>query len=475
MEKSTYRLIAIAMIVLALLLLAFSTGTIKMPGATTVAMMDASLVNQTGPVDVIVELQTPPGTTATVQSQDVFIQDVQALSGTVTGNITFSDNAVRITIDAQKLSELALNPNVKEIVRNRVVWYAPQAITETNATSNLVDNRYTMMDVLPLWDNGLTGKNIVVAVVDTGINAELPIFQRDGKSIVIDSLQLYGEHVMWHGSAVASCIASQDDTIRGIAPGVSLLNVEVFMPNGGAQLFDIKKGWDWVAKWKTDHPSQYVICCNSIGASPIGLTGGWINPGILDSQANNMVLNYNIPMIVAAGNGQPAVPSTMKINCPGQAQYVLTVGAVDFTGGITYFSCRGGTVDGKPKPDVVAPGLNIRMFNDEGNPIIASGTSFSTPFTVGVAALIAENHRNYSALQLENSIKNGANHKVLPTAQYDTTYGNGLVDAKAGLESLVTTSPSSATQPTSISTTYVVMFLVLIGAMLLAYSSLRKK
>lgn len=475
MEKDTYRIIAVAIIVLALVLLVFSTGTVKIPGATTLAVMDASLVNQTGMVDVIIELQTPPGTMATAQSQDIFTQSVEALSGVVTDSVVYSDNAVLVTIDAQQLSELASNPNVKEIIRNRIVWYAPQAVDQTNTTTNLIDNRYTMMDVLPLWSQGLTGKNIVVAVVDTGINAELPIFERNGKSIVIDSYKLYAEYVMWHGTAVASCIASQDNTIRGIAPGVDLLNVEVFQPDGGAQIFDIKKGWDWVAKWKTEHPDRYVICCNSIGASPIGLTGGWSNPGTLDKQANAMVTVYNIPMIVAAGNGHPEAPTTMKVNCPGQAQYVLTVGAVDYEGNIAYFSCRGGTIDGKPKPDVVAPGVNIRMFNSDGKEIVASGTSFSTPFTVGIAALIAENHRNYSAIQLEKAIKDSANRKILPTAQYDTTYGNGLVDAQAGLETIGTEKPRGITQPVQISNEYIIVLIAIIGIALLLYSFKKKK
>lgn len=474
MEKDTYRIIGVAVVILALIMLAFSTGTVKIPGATTLAVMDASLVNQTGMVEVIIELQTPPGTMATAQSQDIFTQSVEALSGVVTDSVVYSDNAVLVTIDAQQLSELASNPNVKQIVRNNVVWYAPQA-TESQTDLGLADDRYSVLDVLPLWEQGLTGNGIVVAVVDTGINSDLDIFQRDGKSIVIDSLQLYDEYVMWHGSAVASCIASQDETVRGIAPGVTLLNVEVFMPGGGAQLFDIKKGWDWVAKWKTDHPDKYVICCNSIGASPVGLTGGWLAPGILDSQANNMVLKYNIPMIVAAGNGHPDAPSTMKVNCPGQAQYVLTVGAVDFDGKIAYFSCRAGTIDGKPKPDVVAPGVNIRMFNDQGNGITASGTSFSTPLTVGVAALIAENHKNYSALQLQNAIKNGANREILPTAQYDTTYGFGLVDAKAGLESLGTETPAAVTPTIQISNEYIIIFFAIIGIALLVYSFKKKK
>jgi subtilisin family serine protease len=234
---------------------------------------------------------------------------------------------------------------------------------------------------------------------------------------------------------VASCIASQDDTRKGISPGVELLNVNVFLPDGAANLWDIKKGWDWVARWKINHPNKKVICCNSIGAHPYAVDcGGWISPSPLDRDANIMVLNYDIPMVVAAGNR--ATISTylqvpLKINSPGQAQYVLTVGAVDDNLNLASFSCRGGTEDGQPKPDCVAPGVNIEMFSSDGSQYTASGTSFSTPLTAGVVALLAEEHQEHSATQIQDAIKDGA--RDLGTPDYDTDYGYGIVDAQVSL------------------------------------------
>jgi subtilisin family serine protease len=411
-----------------------------------------------------------PTTMATIQAQEVFIQDVETLGGMVTGSLIYSDNAIIATIDVGTLTELASNPNVKSITKDKAVWFAPTATDDTNNYNySLIDDRYEDMNVLPLWNANLTGKGIVVAVVDTGINSKLPCFQRDGKSIVIDSLQLYGEYVMWHGTAVASCIASQDSKIKGIAPGVELLNVEVFLESGSAKLSDIKKGWEWVAKWSATHPDKFVICCNSIGAPPVGLTGGWIAPGMLDSQANNMVLNCNIPMIVAAGNGYVSNPLSMKINCPGQAQYVLTVGAVDYNGFLAPFSCRGGTVDGKPKPDVVAPGVDILMFDANGREKTASGTSFSTPLTAGVAALVAEQHKDYSATQIQDAIKDGANPDVLPHgATYDKNLGHGEVNAANALAVISGLKPEETN-------TYSFAAFVIIGVIVFFVPEIRRK
>lgn len=150
----------------------------------------------------------------------------------------------------------------------------------------------------------------------------------------------------------ASCVASQHPEYLGMAPDADLLDVEVFQPSGGASNWDILNGWEWVANWKA-RTGRFVICTNSFGA-PSRLTGcgGWRNPCIMCDAANNMVTVHNIPMIVAAGNHYPN--EDPKVNCPGQARYVLTVGATDDDNVIASFSNVGPTSDGESKPDVVA-------------------------------------------------------------------------------------------------------------------------
>jgi len=97
---------------------------------------------------------------------------------------------------------------------------------------------------------------------------------------------------------------------------------------------------------------------------------------------------------VAAGNSGPD-PET--IGTPGSCEAALTVGAVDIKGNIAAFSSRGRTKDGRIKPDVVAPGVNILSSTAglialmqllDGPKLGAiSGTSMSTPHCAGVVAL----------------------------------------------------------------------------------------
>lgn len=261
-------------------------------------------IEETGEVDVIVELTG--STTQAVSQQNLVIQKISTLEGQITGRMFRTVNAIRTSIDSSQLQPLAADPNVARIIPVEI-YFSPvdwdrQVIRPQLENSNII------LDANKLWDIGQTGDDIVVAVVDTGINEDMEWLQRDGSSVVIDSYELYDDWVHWHGTSVSSCIASQHPEYLGMAPDADLLDVEVFQPVGGgigASNWDILQGWEWVANWKSQ-TGRFVICTNSFGAPPLYTgCGGWSNPCIICKAANNMVLVHNIPMIVAAGNHHP--------------------------------------------------------------------------------------------------------------------------------------------------------------------------
>jgi hypothetical protein len=391
-----------------------------------------SLAEIEGKVEVVVSFSTPVGTQDAAQAQQAFIQDVEMMGGVILSSTFFAETTVTVIVDADQLINLAYSPDVKYIVPNEEVWFAPQD-SQVDIQSSLA-NAYSYLNVEPLWKAGVTGEGVVVAVVDTGINSKLPAFQRDGKSIVIDAYQLYGEYVMWHGTAVATCVASQDENIRGTAPGVDLLNVEVFQPNGGARIADILSGWEWVARWKARN-NRPVICVNSLGAHPLSA-----GKNLLEDAANNMVIVHNIPMIVASGNqvmGGPFAEFPLMVNVPGTAKNVLTVGAIDSNKNVAHFSCY---MNSK-KPDVMAPGVNIKMFDEYGRPRTASGTSFATPFVAGAVALVYQMNPSHSAIQIQDAFKNGAKDMGMPGVDDDSGYG--IADAYTASQVIQGVAPES--------------------------------
>lgn len=72
----------------------------------------------------------------------------------------------------------------------------------------------------------------------------------------------------------------------------------------------------------------------------------------------------------------------------GDAENVLTVGAIDRRGVLASFSSIGNTADNRVKPDVVAVGLNSDVMGTNGNLRKASGTSFASPILCGMVACL---------------------------------------------------------------------------------------
>jgi len=385
-----------------------------------------NMSDENGDVQVIIELTRPVGTSA-LEQQDVFSVAVQNIGGQIISRTTYASNTMLVNIPADAVANILLNKNIRAVYEN--TFFPLQLSEPSESLVIMLDDSYQLVNVEPLWGQGMTGKNVVVAVVDTGINHDMEWLMRNGSSVVIDSYELYGEYVHEHGTMCASCICSQNLTYRGTAPGCSLLNVEVFhWENGelGANLNDIVTGWDWVVQWAQEHPEYRVICSNSFGGDP------WMSGAdLLRNTANNMVTNNNIPMVIAAGNEGPG---SSTISSPGDGKDVLSVGAVDDSLNIAYFSSRGPAIDGGKKPDVVAPGVDVHLFDPDGSLQTVSGTSFSTPTTAGVMACVVQQNKDYKASQVINAFKAGSDD--LGAAGYDYDYGNGIVDGEKTLNAL---------------------------------------
>ncbi|MEW6003475.1 MAG: S8 family serine peptidase [Nitrospirota bacterium] len=105
------------------------------------------------------------------------------------------------------------------------------------------------------------------------------------------------------------------------------------------------------------------------------------------SQASDNAVKKGVIVVAAAGNDGPIYSS---ITPPGDARYVITVGAIDKNNVIADFSSRGPTADGRTKPDVVAPGVDITSCVLDSSFGTKSGTSMSTPHVSGVAALLVQ-------------------------------------------------------------------------------------
>jgi len=283
--------------------------------------------------------------------------------------------------------------------------------------------------------------DLVAAVIDTGIDpghADL-----DGGKVIAFKDFVAGETTAYdddgHGSHVAGTIAGAGDSLvgdgKGVAPGAALVGVKVLDAQGQGTESDVIAGIQWVVDNRTVHGIEAINL--SLGSA--GCSSGTE----ADSTAVNKAHDVGLVVAVAAGNEGPG---TCTIGSPGSASKALTVGAMaDMDqGGFfqAYFSSRGKTADGRIKPDVSAPGLNITSAkaNTANGHETMSGTSMATPFVAGVALLMREVLPALTSQQVKDKLMQtaedwgrGGDNRTAGSSGPDIDYGAGRLDAYGAL------------------------------------------
>jgi len=357
-------------------------------------------------------------------------------------------NGVAGSISPSKLRDLASDPDVAGVYPDgSVVVAQPMNFTSDNRTFCATSR----VNVLPLWDRGINGSGVVVAVLDSGIDKNHPDLAGKvvGEVNFVDS-ERTTDDLLGHGTAVAGIIAGSGTAsggmYMGVAPGASLLNVRVIDSQGSGQISDIIAGIDWAIENGAD------VLTMSLG----GLNLGESNPPI--SMAADNAMDAGTAVCVAAGNLDERllllmlVASSVCLGCvesPGDGVKVITVGATDCDDRIAAFSGSGPLRDGRYKPTLVAPGVNIVSTVPPNLEIEgkidnyyagASGTSLSTPVVAGVSALLIQADPTLTPAGVKAALTRGA--KKLPNTQdeeYEAYYqGAGLLDAQGSFDILGT-------------------------------------
>ncbi len=255
------------------------------------------------------------------------------------------------------------------------------------------------------WDISKGSGGVVVAVVDSGVDATHPDLA--GKIVAgwnflganADTSDVYG-----HGTAVAGAVAAMTDNlagISGIAWNNSIMPLVVLNSSNYASYSNIAAAIVWAA----DH-----------GARAINVSLGGTSASSTLQSAVNYAWSKGAVVFAAAANAATSTPAY-----PAACDKVVAIGSTDESDRLASFSNYGTWID------LTAPGTSMLTTVRGGGYSYWQGTSFSTPLAAGVAALMWSVNPNLTAASLVDLLQR--NSDDLGSAGFDATYGYGRLNA----------------------------------------------
>ena len=324
------------------------------------------------------------------------------------------------------------------------------------------------------WLMGYSGAGVGVAIVDSGITSwhddlghhgsSSNVRTSGGQRVVAFVDFVNGRTAAYddngHGSHVAGIVAGNGyDSFgahAGIAPEAHLVGLKVLDDRGRGVISDVIAALDWIVANRAQHNIR--VANLSVGAAVV--ESYRTDPLTL---AAKRAVDAGIVVVTAAGNlGRSATGQTQygAITAPGNAPWVLTVGAFSHQGtvwraddAVAPYSSRGpAAFDYEAKPDLVAPGTGIVSLSDPTStfylskashllngsrwtsykPYLSlSGTSMAAPTVSGTVALMLEANPALTP----NLVKAILQYTSQPYSSYDAlSQGAGFLNSYGAVQ-----------------------------------------
>ncbi|HUU29561.1 MAG TPA: S8 family serine peptidase, partial [archaeon] len=370
-------------------------------------------------------------------------------------------NLVAVTASVQAVRKLASSKEVGEILENKAIQFlcekkrkdsanssSGRMSPETASTFKKFNWSLRQINAHKLWEKGLTGKGVLVANIDTGVDCNHPAlkdkwrgangalasecwFDAVGDRSIPMEMNILGMDSTRHGTGTMSQIVGQDgaDTI-GVAPDAQWIAAG-FLSGGNDKKAAVLESFEWMADPDGDP--------ETIDDVPDILNNSWAVypleacPTIYDEAINNLKALGVTPVFAAGNEGEEG---SMSLVGPASNPKFFAVGATDKNNVVAKWSSKGPSPCDRQiiKPDVVAPGVDLltaQPLHSGGGYIVASGTSGAAPLVAGIAALLKQYNPELTPDEITEAIRNSATD--LGPSGPDNEYGWGLVNAEAAL------------------------------------------
>jgi subtilisin len=276
-----------------------------------------------------------------------------------------------------------------------------------------------MINAPTAWNKGYTGKGVIVAVIDTGVdfnhedlknNIWINTKEIAGNGIDDDGNGYIDDVRGWnfdndnnnvldnngHGTHVSGTIAAENNGIGvvGIAYNSQIMSVKVLDANGSGSYANITKG-------------IYYAVDNGAKVINLSLGGNSSNDSL--KSAIEYASSKDVIVVMAAGNNGESIPSY-----PARYAYNsgIAVGAVDQNNNLADFSNRSGSQE---IAYVTAPGVNVYSTVPNNQYANYSGTSMAAPHIVGVVALMLGANPNLTESQVRQILTMTSANSTSPT------------------------------------------------------------
>ena len=378
-------------------------------------------------------------------------------------------NSISCTISKDLIYLLSTHDDVALIGYNTkkyALWEEESQAVE--ATREATDN-ISQINADDVWEMGYTGKGVLVAILDSGVNYNHP----DIADHLWDGGTKYPKHgydfcyndvdpmdVTGHGTHCAGIICGDGTSGRktGVAPDATLMCVRVIDDNGHTDADHIISGIEFAVENGADIMSMSLGLKQTVASNT--------DKEMLRTACVN-VLEAGVVASVAVGNDgsdyYSPVPNNVRVpgSCPppwihpdqkaneGGRSCVIAVGAVNEDDEVTYFSSQGpvtwkGTSYsdypynpgiGLIRPDICAPGWNIVSLDNsnDGSYIMMSGTSQAAPCVAGVMCLMLSKNKDLTPEKISEILETTC---VKLSDTKSNTTGSGRVDALAAVNAI---------------------------------------
>ncbi|MCC3762956.1 S8 family serine peptidase [Glycomyces sp. TRM65418] len=296
-----------------------------------------------------------------------------------------------------------------------------------------------------VWEQGFTGEGIVVASIDTGVQYDHPALVEqyrgdNGDGTFTHDYNFYDIQDVCpgdapcdedgHGTHTTGTMVGSEGI--GVAPGAEWIAVNACCPD----IETLILAGQWIAA-PTD----------SEGRNPDPIKA----PHVVNNSWGTTIPGYDpiyaevidlwhasgiVPVFAAGNNG----PACLTMSSPGVYENVIAVGAYDEAHAIAEFSSRGHGLNGTLKPDLSAPGVDVRSALPGDDYGLGDGTSMAAPHVVGAIALLMSAspalEGDYEAVYetLTGTAVDTADDQCTGDKEANNVYGHGRVDVEDAVD-----------------------------------------